>query len=358
VKIVKYRKLFTPVQLGTLTLPNRIVMAPMETNLANENSYVTEQLMDHYRRRAATGVGLVIVENTSVSSDRKVAPKYSLAIYDDAFIDGLSRLVHVVHEEGSKIFLQLGDYLFGIKRRPAELSSWEIDVIVDDFVTSAERAKFAGFDGVEFHMAHRYTIADFLSKYANTRSDEYGQDVEGKAKIAKVIVTKTKKRLGNDYPVVCRLNGDEFMVGGNTLKDSILISNMLETAGADAIHVSAGGRIENEGVHSYSSYRQVPTSDMPDAVNVYLAKEIKKKISIPTIAVGKIGNLDLAESIVDSNQADMVAFGRPLLADPELVSHSQSDSPVNQCIWCNNCVRLLLKGRPVECLTYRRASLL
>jgi 2,4-dienoyl-CoA reductase-like NADH-dependent reductase (Old Yellow Enzyme family) len=346
-------KVFEPIKIGKITIPNRIVMAPMDTNLASEDGYVTDQLIEHYRKRAAGGVGLVTVEITSVNPKREMKPKHSLSAFSDKYVDGLSKLAKSIKEEGAIASLQLGDYLAATNKKPADLSTLEIEEIINDFVQAAVRVKNAGFDIVDFHMAHRYTIADFLSKCANKREDSYGKNLSGRTKLAETIVKETKKQLGEDFPIICRINGDEFMVGGNTIIDSIYISKKLVRAGADAIHVSAGGRIELGGNRSYSSYRQVPTYDMGDGLNVHLAEEIKKKVgSVPIITVGKIGTPSLIEEIINSGKADMVSLGRALLADAEFVNKMKENKQYKKCIYHNDCIRLYLKNKPVKCVTY------
>lgn len=347
------KKVFEPIYIGRVKIPNRIVMAPMDTNLASDDGYVTDQLIEHYKRRAAGGVGLVTVEITSVNPKREMKPKNSLSAFSDKYIDGLSNLARAIKEEGSVASLQIGDFLAATNKKPNNLSVLEIEEIINDFVQAAVRVKKAGFEIVDFHMAHRYTIADFLSKFANKRDDSYGKNLAGRTKFAVEIVRETKKLLGEDFPIICRINGDEFMVGGNTIKDSIYISKNLVRAGANAIHVSAGGRIELGGSRSYSSYRQVPTYDMEDGLNVHLAEAIKKKVDgVPIITVGKIGSPSLIEEIINSGKADMVALGRALLADAEFVNNMKESKKIRKCIYHNDCIRLYLKNEPVKCVTY------
>ncbi|TWI54721.1 NADH:flavin oxidoreductase [Halalkalibacter nanhaiisediminis] len=346
------QKVFEPIHIGNVSIPNRIVMAPMDTNLATKDGFVTEQLIDYYVKRAAGGIGLVTVENTSVSSKRLLKFENSLAIHDDRYLEGLSTLARSIQKEGAKASLQLGDCLYLSDKKPEDLSVDEIEEIIADFVKAAMRVKQAGFDVVDFHMAHRYTLADFLSKYANRRTDSYGKNVAGRVKIAETIVKETKKELGDDVAIICRINGDEFMVGGNTLIDSTYISKKLVRAGAEAIHVSAGGRIEHGGSRSYSSHRQVATNHMSDGLNVHLAEEIKKHIDVPVITVGKIGTPALIEEIIEKGKADMVALGRATLADAEFVNKMRNNEKHKRCIWKNDCVRLYLRNEPVYCVTY------
>jgi 2,4-dienoyl-CoA reductase-like NADH-dependent reductase (Old Yellow Enzyme family) len=328
-------------------------MAPMDTNLASEDGYVTDQLIEHYKKRAAGGVGLVTVEITSVNPKREMKPKNSLSAFKDEYIKGLSKLARAIQEEGAVASLQLGDFLAAINKKPIDLSTLEIEEIITDFVQAAVRVKEAGFEIVDFHMAHRYTIADFLSKYANKREDSFGKNLSGRTKLAENIIRETKKQLGEDFPIICRINGDEFMVGGNTIIDSTYISKNLVRAGADALHVSAGGRIELGGSRSYSSYRQVPTYDMADGLNVHLAEEIKKKVkNVPIITVGKIGTPSLVEEIINTGKADMVSLGRALLADAEFVKKMKENKRYKKCIYHNDCIRLYMKNEPVKCVTY------
>jgi len=294
---------------------------------------------------------MIIVEAAAVNAHKRPI-KRMLGIYDDSFIPGLRRLVDIIHAEGVKVAQQIVDALIAMDKVPADLTLVEIKGIIDDFVAAAVRVREAGFDAVEFHMAHMYTLADFLSKKTNTRQDEYGRDIEGRIKIVEEILGKTRERLGSDYPILCRINGDEFMVGGNTLLHAKIIARRLEELGVDAIDVSAGGRPGPEGPRSYNSFRTVPNQDWPDGVNAYLAEEIKRVVHLPVITAGKISNPQIAEQILQEKKADIIALGRPLFCDPDFAKKARSGKfqEIIRCRYCNRCMVLVWKGEPVVCV--------
>jgi 2,4-dienoyl-CoA reductase-like NADH-dependent reductase (Old Yellow Enzyme family) len=346
-----------------MRLKNRLVMAPMET-LQAESGLMSSKQMKYYLERARGGVGLVIVEAAGVSSNITMFEGAGLRLCDDSYIPALQRFTKQFHSEGdeSKLAIQLAHVLlepgfdmFAVNtrqgKRPCDLSLEEINHIIDDFANATIRARQAGFDAVEYHMAHYNTVADFLSKGFNTREDEYGQVTEGRARLACEIVKRAREKIGHNFPLICRISGDEYTVKGNTLRQTRIIAQMLEGAGSDAIHVSGGGRLEDGGVRSYSFFRQVPTYDFPDGLNMHLAEGIKKVVSIPVIAVGKIGDPATAEEVLVQGKADLVALGRALLADAAFARKAAEgrSKEIQRCMWCNDCVRLLARKQPVVC---------
>ncbi|MHB1418171.1 MAG: oxidoreductase [Bacillota bacterium] len=352
--------MFTETSIGSIKLKNRFVMAPMHTNSATPDRLVSDELINYYRRRALGEVALIIVEMTMVSeesrtiSSGRIAGAKGLGIFKDDCVPGLKKLVGAVHDTGAKVALQLGDSrLVSSQQKPADLDNDVIRNIINNFVDGAIRTAAAGFDAVELHMAHRYTLSDFLSRRGNQRKDEYGGGVEGRARIATEIISRIKGTLGQEYPVIARINGDDFQPGGNTLLDAVGIARLLVEHGADAIHVSAGGRTEDGGNRSYSCHRQEPGEEFPLGPNVYLAAGVKKALQgrVPVIAVGKILTPEYAEEIISEGQADLVALGRPLLADANFVKKSMegNSSGINTCITCNNCLMALLKDDRVKC---------
>jgi 2,4-dienoyl-CoA reductase-like NADH-dependent reductase (Old Yellow Enzyme family) len=319
--------------------------------MATEDSFLTERQYEYYRRIAQGGLAMIIVEAAAVNA-RKKAIKHMVGIYDDSFIPGLKRLVNMIHAEGVKAAQQIVDVLMAVNKVPADLTHEEIKEIIDDFVAAAIRVREAGYDAIEFHMAHMYTLADFLSQKTNTRQDEYGKDIDGRLRIIAEILGKTREKLGKDYPILCRINGDEFMVGGNTLLHTKIIAQRLQELGADAIDVSAGGRPGPEGPSSYNSFRTVPNKDWPDGVNAYLAEEIKKVVGVPVITAGKISNPDIAEEILSAGKADIIGLGRPLFCDPAFAKKAREGRAheIIRCRYCNRCMILVWKGKPVVCV--------
>jgi len=364
-------RLFEPVTIGTMTLSNRLVMAPMVTQYGNGGGCVTERLIDYYVERAKNKVGLIIVEAACVAIGGRVASN-QLNIYDDAFVAGLKRLAGAIRDTGSKCVLQLqhtgrrasSAYNNGIQpvapsaiparngEMPRELSVEEIEGIIEAFAQGARRAKEAGFDGVELHFAHGYLIAQFLSPLINKRTDRYGGDLESRTRLALEIVRRVKQEVSDDYPLMARICGDEYIKGGLTLKDSQRIVVMLEAAGVHAIDVSAGYTASHE--EGYLNCL-IPWSSAPMAIGhgcyLHLAEGIKKVVKVPIIAVGRLDDPDVAEKAVAQGKTDLVAVGRGILADaalPSKIYHRQY-SDIRNCIACNNCISSLFREVNLTC---------
>lgn len=340
---------------------NRIVMPAMSTNYATEDGFVTERLKTYYEERAKGGVGLIITEMACISPSGRSLP-FELRIDDDRFIPGLSELVQAVQVHGAKVAVQLHHAGMettaaiagscpagpspGINSRhlaTGELSLEEIAQIVVCYAKAAERAKKAGFDGVEIHSAHYYLPAQFLSRIWNKRIDSYGGKLENRTRFLLEIIKATKEAVGKAFPVWCRINGEEYGAeDGLTLDEARGVAQMAEKIGCDAIHVSASG-LGNQVL------RGVTVREEGALVN--LAKSIKRAISIPVIAVGRI-DPTLGEHILRADKADFVAMGRTLITDPHLPKKASSGDlmDIRPCINCLHCIDSIeFKGLPLEC---------
>lgn len=346
--------LFTPARIGNLELQNRIVMSPVHNNYSSKDGFVTERMINYYHKRALTGLGLIIVEQTAVNKTSQLIVN-TLGIWDDKFLEGLRELVKAIQVLGTKAAIQIADCIRVLGKKPIDLTLEDIRSRIRDFTEASKRAKEAGFDALEFHLAHSYTLADFLSPRANQRDDEYGGSMEGRFKIVKEIIEGARTILGKDYPFICRINGDDFLVGGITLKHSAWIAKKLADLGVDAIDVSAGSRLEDGGRGSYSDVRGKPTMDFPDGPHVYLAEEIKKVSKGTIIAVGKLGNPEVAERIVREGKADLIALGRPLIADGMWVQKVR-EGKWNEILHCHYCNRYLWERATADEPTYCRPS--
>jgi len=355
--------LFQPFKLGTVELPNRIVMPPMGTMLAERGGAVSRRLIAYYARRAEGGAGLIIVEICAVDPVQVTSP-HQLKISDDSFIPGLAELVRAVKERGARVAAQIhhpgrqtSSRATGvqpvapspipcplIREMPRELTREEIAEIIERFAQGARRAREAGFDAVEFHGAHGYLICQFLSPFSNKRTDEYGGDVERRARFALEIVRRTREVVGPDYPLIFRLSAEEPVPGGLTLEETRAIARMLEEAGVDCISVSAGNYAVME--------RVVQPMLLPLGYLVPLAAEIKKAVRVPVITAGRINDARFAERVLRDGKADLIAMGRPLLADPDLPRKSREGryGEVRKCIACNTCMDLVFRRPPIACL--------
>lgn len=346
-----------------MELKNRIVMPPMATGFASEDGSVTERLTAYYGERAKSGPGLIIVEITCIDSPVGRGLDRQINIDDDKFIPGLARLAQAIKQPGVKAAIQLhhagrqtSSRVTGFKpvapspipgrdgEIPQELTVDEIKRLVECFAQGARRAREAGFDGVEIHGAHGYLVSQFLSPLSNKREDEYGGTVENRARFLVEIIKAIRSKVGRDFPVWCRLSAVEMNIeGGITLDETKVVARMAQEASADAIHVSA---------HSAGITRRPPMAQPPGALIEY-AEGVKKAVSVPVIAVGRI-TPELGEEVLRQGKADFIAIGRQFLADAhvaEKIAAGRLDdiTPCLRCFFCLDSVGRR-RGKGVQCV--------
>jgi len=351
------KNLFQPGRIGTMELKNRIVMPPMGTGFADISGQVTDRIINYYAERARGGAGLIIIEATCIAPEGKVVVQ--LCVYDDSFIPGLRRLARAVQKEGAKVCLQLHHGGRRGARRPAgtklvapspiaswggevphELTTEEVEKLVDDFGQGARRAKEAGFDAVEVHGGNAHLVAQFLSPLTNKRRDKYGGDLESRARFAVEICRRIREEVGPDYPFQFRLLTNEFIKGGVTVKDARRVAPLLVEAGVDAIHIAMAYVPSSE--EGYIAH-QMPVSfapmSFPKGAFVHLAQAIKEVVNVPVIGVGRLGEPRLADRVIGEGKADFISMGRPLIADPALPNKAAQGkySDIRPCIACNTC---------------------
>jgi 2,4-dienoyl-CoA reductase-like NADH-dependent reductase (Old Yellow Enzyme family)/thioredoxin reductase len=341
-------RLWQPFRIGQMELRNRIVMPPMVTRYGSEDGYVTERTRNYYEARARGGASLLIVEATYIHP-QGWAFENQLGISDDKFLPGMSELVQVVHRHGAKIAVQLHhggreakSTLSGIQpvapsplagmpgEIPRELTVDEIAEIVTLFARAALRARKAGFDGVELHGAHSYLIDQFLSPSSNKRRDGYGGGLRNRTRFLVEVIKVVRDAVGEGYPVWCRINGKEYgKEEGTTLEDAQETARMAQSAGCDAIHVSAYGP---------KTPTNLTSATFTPAVIEDIAAGIKQAVTVPVIAVGRI-TPEAGERLLAEGKADLIAIGKALLADPELPNKVVSGrlADINPCIVCMEC---------------------
>jgi len=347
----RLEKLFEPLSIGEMRLKNRIVMPPMVTDFGGNDGHITEQAIAYYEERAKGGAGLIIVEATCVDSPIGKLSPHQLVIDDDRFIPGLSDLARAIQKHGAKTAVQLhhaggstssavtglqpvgpSPVPFAERETPRELTLGEISEIIQRFARAAERAKKAGFDGIEIHAAHGYLVSQFLSSAFNKRQDGYGGSLANRARILLEIIAAIKSVVGQSYPVWCRVNGREYGIqSGITVEETQSVAQMVEEAGVAAVHVSVYA--------SGSDPRNLPPAAQPPGTMVRFAEAVKSVVSIPVIAVGKIDPA-LGERILADGRADLIAIGRGLLADPFLPQKAATGrlEDIAPCIACGTCL--------------------
>jgi 2,4-dienoyl-CoA reductase-like NADH-dependent reductase (Old Yellow Enzyme family)/thioredoxin reductase len=355
--------------IGSMGLRNRIVFPAITTNLGGRDGRVTERLIDHYAARARGGAGLVIVEAASVEYPRGKGHLGSLDVSSDAATDGLAKLASAIKAGGAGAALQL--YHAGSQRvlagvvaappvapsrlkyrgvdTPDEADPEEIEFLVSRFADAAARARAAGFDAVEIHGGHGYLICQFLSPLTNRRRDGYGGSQAGRARFFREIVSLTRRKVGTDFPILCRLSADEFTEGGLTVDDARATARALGESGANAISVSVTSTPENSRREVVFT---VPPMGMPQGIWSDLAGEVRKACGLPVIVAGKIHSPAVAADILGAGKADLIAVGRPLMADPEWpakVREGRADE-IRPCLACNACfARVVGKMEEVAC---------
>jgi 2,4-dienoyl-CoA reductase-like NADH-dependent reductase (Old Yellow Enzyme family) len=357
--------LFETTQINGMTLANRFIFSATWLGLADEEGYSTTRQADYLAERARRGVGLIITGHAYVAPEGKAGARQTAAC-DDRFLPGLKELADAVHQAQGKVVLQLshaGCYAPAAVTRldvvgPSasdgagspncrELTVAEIEQVVATFGHSAARAKNAGFDGVQIHAAHGYLLSQFLSPYFNRRTDSYGGSIENRARIILETLQAVRSAVGPDYPVLIKMNSEDFVQEGLTVEEMLRVAFLLEQAGIDAIEMSGGtiasgalipirpGLLERENEGYYR-----------DAALRY-----KESIDVPLMLVGGFRSFEVCEELVGKGRVDYVSLSRPLICEPNLVERWKSgDIGKSACISCNGCLKAGFKEGSVRCV--------
>jgi 2,4-dienoyl-CoA reductase-like NADH-dependent reductase (Old Yellow Enzyme family) len=367
--------LFESFEFSGMKLKNRVVSVPVVSNLATEDGYVTDSLIERYRRIAEGGTAWTIIEDVVVLPRKS---PFNLRINDDRFIPGLKTLTEETHRiPGTKIGIQLGHFLKismkGYRQTVEELTKEEIKQIVEDHLQAGIRSEKAGFDSIEWDAESCMTLSQFLSRH-NKRKDEYGGKLENRLRIVMEIYEGTRKTLGKKMILGARINGDDLVMGGNTLLHSTEIAKRLAAAGIDYLSISCGGQWADalppkpgeppSAYTGYSGLRCWPRAWDPDGANVYMAEAIRKALrkanySIPVITAGKIPTPALAEEILQEGKADLIGLGRSLLCDPDWVNKAAAgrSEDIVRCIYCNHCSDVNDLFQQTDCIQWPKGSI-
>ena len=360
----RLRYLFNPLRIGAMEVKNRLVMAPMGTNLASPEGKVTPSLVSYYQARARGGVGLIITDDTTITSSAIYHP-HGLRLDQDPLIQSWKELTQAVHVYGAKIAPQLVHPSFNapsvfsgvqpvaaspiasrrFREIPRELTVEEIKEIVRQFGEASRRAQEAECDAVQIHCAHmHHLLGGFLSPLYNKRTDTYGGSLEGRLRLPLEVIQHIRSKVGPGFPILVRISGDEFLPGGQSLEESKQIASLLVEGGVDAIQVSAGT--------GNNFWVVVPPTGSPEAPNAFLAEQIKKEVNVPIICVGRIHHPWAAENLLKSGKADMVAMGRALVADPELPNKAARGDwdEIAPCVGDSMCLTYVQMEERIRCL--------
>lgn len=376
--------------IGTLELKNRIVMAPMGSNFAESDGTCTERIQAYYEARAAGGAGLLIMGVCAIAYPAGTAEPYQVGISDDRFLPGLQALTERVHRHGAKIAIQiqhagkvavrdlaegremwvpsmppplktdmmnsltmeeLSNFVSSSKSRDKAgvkirvMDKADIAQMIEWFAAAAERAKRAGFDGVEIHAAHNYIIAGFLSPYYNRRDDEYGGSLENRSRFLLEVIAGVRARVGADYPIWIRLDAYELRTpGGISLEEAKQVARMAEAAGINALSISAYAQTT-----SGSAFTEAPLVHKKAGFLEWTA-EIKEEVRIPVMAVGRL-EPEVGDNAIAAGQCDFIAMARKMLADPEIPIKLMENRPqdIRPCIYCYTCVSQIFINQRVKC---------
>ncbi len=367
-------KLFSPLAVNSMTLPNRLVVPAMVTRLSGEDGFVNQAITDRYVRFAQGGAGLVVLEAMAVHGS-KSGPL--LRISSDEFVHGLRDLASRMHDAGpGKCAPQIIHFLkisrSGWRQKVQDLSVTEVQAIPGLYAQAAVRALQAGFDAIELHMAHAYTLSSFLSRH-NGRRDDYGGSLQRRLRLPLETLAAVRAAVGAQTPVGIRFDGEECVKGGYTLDEARVMALRFAQCGVDWLSISAGGKFEDaqpregEPLYPYTGYsgeRCMPGRNYPPAANLYIAAGIKDHLRqhgllTPVVATGKINRPELAEDILQAGQADLIGMARPILADPDWPRKVQAGrfDKVIRCCYANVCKAKDERFQTVTCFLWPRGAI-
>ena len=361
--------LFSPNKIGNIKIKNRIVRSATFMFMGEKYGYIGERLLNMYEDLAKGGTGLIITGAVAMDPSAAGGP-YQVCLYDDSHISGHNKLVNLIHEyDDTKIGIQF-NHLGRLGRHPKypnfapspipykgtgitpqELTTQEVKQFVKKFVDAGIRAYECGYDVVQLHAAHGYFLNTFISPYTNIRSDEFGGSIQGRTKILIDIHNGLRDELGTQFPIIIKLQSQDFIPNGITETEGIDIVKIVANAGFNGIEPSGGGRESMEFMKNTSPSKIIKK---PEEENYFLpfAKKVKlfmKECAL--ILVGGIRNPISAENILKEGNADFISMSRPLIHEPDLPNRWRSgDLSPAKCISCNSC-HFVMQSGPVYCVT-------
>lgn len=349
-------KLFEPIKIGSLDIRNRFVRSATHDRLAEPDGRISANELKLYEDLAAGGVGLIITAHAYVSHPLGRASIPQNAIFSDNYIEGYKQLAEVVHRHGAKLVIQLAhagrqtlpDLIEGqMPVAPSDLfddkgqqvaralTTDEIQRLLEDYESAALRAKRAGADGVQLHMAHGYLLAQFLSPFTNRRSDGYGGSRETRAALPAEAAYRVKSAVGRQFPVLAKLNTTDGIADPVqlSLADVVYAAGMIAEHGVDAIETSGGTIRETRNVMSKPGI----ASPEQEACFAEAAAAVKAAVKVPVILVGCLRSAAVMESVLSKGIADMVSLSRPFVREPDLVNKFATGQAKAACVSCNAC---------------------
>ena len=344
-------ELFEQSEINGMTLSNRFVRSATWDGLATDKGACTPRMNDLMAKLADGGVGLIITGHAFVHQLGWHQP-WQLGIHTDELIPGLKAITDAVHEKGGKIVVQLGyggAYLS--KSRVRRMRVQDLQEVFRAFGQAAMRAKRAGFDGVQVFAAHGFFLSQMLCPRYNDRTDEYGGNIDNRARALMGVLKSVRNAVGPAFPVLVKLNVQDFVENGLTLEDSVRVGVMLQEGGIDAIELS-GGLLNNPNL-----MREKIRTEEDEAYFKEEAKAFKEKVQVPLILVGGIRSYYVAKQLVAEGSVDYISICRPFIREPDLINRwKKGDLQKATCISCNNCIEQAKKGEGISCVPLEDAT--
>ena len=355
--------LFKPIEINGMIVPNRLVRSATNDRRADTSGRVNDEFIAAYEALAKGGVGLIVTGHAYVMRNGKASPTM-LGVYDDSLLPGLERLVDTVHQYESRLVMQINHagrqtsssfigeipvapsplYYPMTQESPRELIDEDIEEVIEAYGAAAGRAVAAGFDGVQIHAAHGYLISQFISPYTNTRDDRWGGSLENRMRFLLEVYRRVRKEVGDDYPLMIKLNSADYIEGGLTIDESSQIAKTLSQEGIDAIEIS-GGMAETSNWIFKAGIKE----EKEEAYFYPNARRFKEVIDVPLILVGGLRTPGLMERLLEHGEADMISLCRPFIREPDLVNRWKlGDQKKADCISCNGCQKY--RDQPVRCI--------
>jgi 2,4-dienoyl-CoA reductase-like NADH-dependent reductase (Old Yellow Enzyme family) len=354
--------MFENTRINGLELPNRFIRSATAEGAILPGGKVSEHHIKTFTELAEGGIGLIIAGSVAVSPEGG-APHVT-GIYDDAQIAGHRRATDAVHEAGGKIAIQLfhngkmtskaltGHTVLAVSKDDTmgndvkEMDAADFKRMGEAFVKAAVNSKTAGYDAVQFHIAHGYFLHQVLSPRDNRRTDEYGGTLQKRISFIRETIAATRQAVGPDYPLLIKINSDDFVEDGVTLEDSLEATKQFVAAGIDAVEVSGGlgGDIARIGINKADR----------EAYHRKQAAYYKEQLTVPVIMVGGVRSPEVAEAVLEDGITDYVSLSRPLIAEPDLIKRWKSGNREKAfCKSCNSCFKPLTTGEAVHCAVKR-----
>jgi 2,4-dienoyl-CoA reductase-like NADH-dependent reductase (Old Yellow Enzyme family) len=347
---IKMKIIFEKTNLGGLILKNRIIRSATQEGAADQNGQITETLVSIYERVAAGGAGAAITSMMAVDENSSSFPNMVKA-YGDDFVHGLAGIVNKAHSYDCKIVVQLvhcgananpdngskalapSDLVLSETKSSKSMTKEDIQSVIQSFASAAARCKEAGADAVQIHGAHGYLLSEFLSPFFNKRNDEYGGELVNRAKIVFEVYSAIREKVGADYPIWIKINGEDYINGGLSFEECLWVCCELDKLGINGIEISGGINLSLESL----SARRMSSSDQ-EGVFAENAMEIAEKVNAAVISVGCYRTPEMIEEWLNRGKIQAISLSRPLICEPELPSIWESgDKRKAKCVSCNKC---------------------